>query len=76
MYCGSEHRVFSYQVASSPSAEQIFQEWRIQDTEQLLKHLAKAKTKRMEAHEKLIETIGTKFVYTCTYMYDSVVMLA
>ena len=74
MYCGSKHTVISYQVASSPSIEQIFQEWRIQDTEQLLKNLAEAQRKRMEAQEQLIETIGNKFVYT--YIYDSVVMLA
>ena len=50
-----------YQVASNPRVEEVFQEWRIQDTEELLKNLAAAQKNRMKAQEKLLETIGNKY---------------
>ena len=50
------------QVTSNPTVECIFQEWRLEDTVQLLKRVEDAQRKQKEAEEKLLETIGNKYI--------------
>ncbi|CAI8018802.1 IQ motif and ankyrin repeat domain-containing protein 1 [Geodia barretti] len=48
------------QVSSNPEVEDIFKEWKPEDTDHLLKRLDGADKKRKEAQNKLFETIESK----------------
>ena len=48
-------------MSSNPEVEDIFKEWKPEDTDHLLKRLDDADKKRKEAQNKLFETIESKY---------------